>query len=550
MARLVPHVSDFHLASAHDGERETLLLLKRRLRQEFTVYHHVHWTRDSGNRIAFGENDFVIVNPAGRVLVIEQKNGALIESTDGLKKNYGGWSKNIARQLQRNLEGLRDKFRKQNGEGLLLDYLLYCPDHKIKSLNAAGLDSGRIVDAERKLKLTATIEALLENDEGNGSRHAERVHRFFEQSLQVVPDINSYTDNQERRFNRLNTELCKIVDNISMSPLRLRIEGAAGCGKTGIAMHCYRRALAEGRKPLLLCHNRPLREKLNAVLPDGGTVQTRYGLVADFLTDRGCPPDFERRPDNPKFWSDLEDRLLEFDIPDEWKFDCLVVDEGQDFDDDVLERFRLFMHDDHEVFWLEDADQNIRGADSFGAAGFVTYSVRRNCRSPERIARFIRAVLPSFDFEAGNDLPGLGVRVKGYCDASEQLELAVDSIRELRRIGFRPEDIVLVTMRGHANSPLSDRDRLDNFTIRSFTGKYDDSGNQMMTGGDFYFDSIGRFKGQQAPAVILCDVDPDPKRAEDLSRLYCGMTRATVRLELLANRANALYETLRETSAR
>jgi len=200
--------------------------------------------------------------------------------------------------------------------------------------------------------------------------------------------------------------------------------------------------------------------------------------------------------------------------------------------------------------WLEDADQNIRGADPFGAAGFVTYSARRNCRSPERIARFIRAVLPSFDFEPGNDLPGLGVRVKGYCDAGEQLELAANSVGELRRIGFRPEDIVLVTMRGHANSPLSDRDRLGNFTIRSFTGKYDGNGNQLMTEGEFYFDSIGRFKGQQAPAVILCDVDPDPKRAEDLSRLYCGMTRATVRLELLANRAHPLYETLREASAR
>ena len=549
MACLVPSVSDFRLAGATDGERETLRLLKQRLPRHFTVYHGVDWTRAYENRTAFGEVDFIIVNRAGRILFIEQKNGSLIESGDGLHKSYGSQTKDVVRQLHRNLNGLRSKFREQNNEDLKLDYLLYCPDYGVRSLNAAGLDAGRIVDAARKDKLSSTIEALLEDGEGDSGRHAERVHRFFEQRFDVVPDVNSYIDRQEQRFNRLNAELRQIIDNISMSPLRLRVEGVAGCGKTGIAMHYYRRAAEAGRKPLLLCHNRPLREKLNALLPDAGMVQTRYGLTAKFLEDRGHPPDFEQRPGNPDFWADLEDRLLEIGIPDEWKFDCLVVDEGQDFDDDALEKFRLFLRDDHDILWLEDADQNIRGADPFAAGGFVSYRARRNCRSPESIARFIRTVLPSFDFEPGNDLPGLGVDVEGYDDPEDQLRRAAASVTELRRWGFRPEDIAVVTMRGHDRSPLSDCDRLGSAAIRRFTGKYDGNGNQIMTEGDIYFDSIGRFKGQEAQAVILCDVDPDPERVDDLSRLYCGMTRATVRLEVLANRANPLYETLRLAAA-
>ncbi len=150
-----------------------------------------------------------------------------------------------------------------------------------------------------------------------------------------------------------------------------------------------------------------------------------------------------------------------------------------------------------------------------------------------------------FDFEPGNDLPGLGVSVQGYDNPDDQLRLAAASVAELRRLGFRPEDIAVVTMRGHDRSSLSDRDCLGSAAVRRFTGNYDDNGNQMMTAGDIYFDSIGRFKGQEAQAIILCDVDPDLERVEHLSRLYCGMTRATVRLELLANRANPLYETLR-----
>ncbi len=399
MARLVPTVSDFRLAGAHDGESETLLLLKRRLPPEVFVYHGVHWTRSHGNHTAFGEVDFVVVSPAGRVLVIEQKNGALVEEGDGLYKDYAGQRKDIVRQLNRNLDGLRDAFRDRHGRDLKPKSLLYFPDHRVRVLDAAGLDARRIVDASRRDGLPTTVLELLEDDGGeDGIDYAERVHRFFEQRFDVVPDVNSYIDRQEQRFNRLNAELRQVIDNISMSPLRLRVQGVAGCGKTSIAMHYYRRAAEAGRKPLLLCHNRPLREKLNALLPDSGMVQTRYGLTTKFLEDRGHPPDFGQRPGNPDFWNDLEDRLLEIGIPDEWKFDCLVVDEGQDFDEDALEKFRLFLRDDHDILWLEDADQNIRGADPFVAAGFVTYRARRNCRSPESIARFVRTVLPSFDF--------------------------------------------------------------------------------------------------------------------------------------------------------
>lgn len=55
------------------------------------------------------------------------------------------------------------------------------------------------------------------------------------------------------------------------------------------------------------------------------------------------------------------------------------------------------------------------------------------------------------------------------------------------------------------------------------------------------FDSIGRFKGQESPAVILVDVDPDPAEPERTDRLlFAGMTRATLRLELVVRAGNPL----------
>ena len=73
--------------------------------------------------------------------------------------------------------------------------------------------------------------------------------------------------------------------------------------------------------------------------------------------------------------------------------------------------------------------------------------------------------------------------------------------------------------------------------MRRFTGEYED-GRQVYTDGDLYFDTVRRFKGQQAPAVLLVDVEPRDDRAVDSRLLYCGMTRATVHLELFAKRDN------------
>jgi hypothetical protein len=45
----------------------------------------------------------------------------------------------------------------------------------------------------------------------------------------------------------------------------------------------------------------------------------------------------------------------------------------------------------------------------------------------------------------------------------------------------------------------------------------------------------GLRKGQQAPAVVLVDVGPrECRMREELQVLFCGMTRATVRLEVVA----------------
>lgn len=98
-----------------------------------------------------------------------------------------------------------------------------------------------------------------------------------------------------------------------------------------------------------------------------------------------------------------------------------------------------------------------------------------------------------------------------------------------------------VTTPGTERSVFSGLDRVGNYRLRQFTGNYDLLGRQIMTEGQLTFDSITRFKGQEAPAVIVVDIDPNPADLEQGERLLLsGVTRATLRLELLARCGNPL----------
>jgi len=82
-------------------------------------------------------------------------------------------------------------------------------------------------------------------------------------------------------------------------------------------------------------------------------------------------------------------------------------------------------------------------------------------------------------------------------------------------------------------------ERVGNRPLARFNGECDFFGNQVWTSGQILFDRVSRFKGQQQAAVVLTDVDPQEKPlAQELPVLFCGITRATVRLDVVCNERN------------
>ncbi len=517
-------------------ERDTLETLRDDLSDDYSIYHSVHWSKANRQNTTFGEIDFVIVNKSGHILVIEQKNGPLNETPQGLEKSYGLNKKLVYSQIQRNLGALRTKFSKSHPQSpqLTVDYIIYCPDHRVVDINAAGADMLRIVDAQSRVSLALRVAELLSSEKDGNPFLSEEIHNFLLNSLRIAPDVNAYKSNQRKVYRHLLDGLSEVIENLEFSPFRLRIIGTAGSGKTQVTLKFCEQAVAEGRRPLLLCFNRSLADKLAALAPENVTTNTYHGFCKDTAESLGITIDFSKGSE-PGFWRGIQEQLVDADLSGIQKFDCLVVDEGQDFKPEWYDILQLFLEDEATQLWLEDPLQKLRETEPVPLPDFVTYRESANFRTPTKIASFIKATLES-EFEQRNTLPGLGVAMYEYAQTVELNRILDSRVHELVKVGFKPEDIVIVSCRGMKSTALAGVEKISKYQVRRFTGDYDVNSEQIYTDGDLRFDTIFRFKGQQAPAIILVDLDETLKKDEWATGiLYCAMTRATVRLELVVH---------------
>lgn len=143
------------------------------------------------------------------------------------------------------------------------------------------------------------------------------------------------------------------------------------------------------------------------------------------------------------------------------------------------------------------------------------------------------------DFRSAVPIPGLGAGVHGYDEPEQQIKMVDHLVRQLRKRGFDDSSIVILTCKGLDASVLSQQDSIAGSQLCKYTGQFDAAMQPKFTQGTLRFESVRRFKGEQSPAVILVDVSPTDKRVERGSPVvFCGMTRATVRLEMVVDAGN------------
>ena len=591
MARIVPDGWASLEAGAslpHGAARreiETLRELGAALPGDCAVYHGVHWTRLEHGWSVYGEVDFIVVGPTGRVLLIEQRSGFLDETEDGLMHTSAGRPRSVRSQLVRSVEALAARFAQATHGRLRLaiDYLLYLPDYVVRNPAIAGIAPERIVDSRRRGEFARTVRAAIgvpldatarssrAAGVGRATAATERpaaerapaephapdaphaddaatagqaplaqpadVHRFLSDTLELVPDVSALIGRADEWVTRLSGGLATWARQLEFEPFRLRVQGTAGSGKTQLALAVMRDAHTAGRRALYVCYNRPLADYVAGLAPASAMVATFHMLGDRRLKALGQTPDFRE----PGVFEKFEQAMLQLEPAEAERVDVLIVDEGQDFTQAWADAVLRHLAPGGRAWWLEDPMQNLYGREPVVLPAWVVLHADTNYRTPRDVLADVQTLIGAAHARSASPVVGGGIEVLTYGDPQQLLERTKRAISEALRAGFKRSEIALLTWRGRDGSQLLPLESLGPHRLRAFTGKYDLFGQPVFRDGDLLVETLYRFKGQSAPCVILTEVDFEALDERAAKRLFVGATRATIRFALvMSERAAAV----------
>jgi DNA helicase IV len=339
--------------------------------------------------------------------------------------------------------------------------------------------------------------------------------------IRLVPSLATRINEDEVALVRLTAEQTHILDTLAEVP-RIAVKGAAGTGKTLVALEKARRLAHDGGRVLFLCFNRPLAEFL-AARAEGFTVKHFHALCRDLATAAGIPwrPPRDRAAARDYLETEPPQQLMQAldAYPDE-RWDAVIVDEGQDFREYWwLAVEKLLRNPKTDVLWVFfDPLQNLYGGGPTEALGLLAASLTWNCRNTARIATFASAFVAAKPKIKPGTPDGARVEELVCTTRRDMLEAVRTSLHRLVSEEKIPADRIVVLTPGAKDSSLVWRTgRFGNFTLVEFPARPGP--------GEVTFATLQRFKGLEADVVLLCEVsDRDPSCTPN--HLYVGTSRA------------------------
>ena len=369
----------------------------------------------------------------------------------------------------------------------------------------------------------------------------------------------------ERAIEQATNEQLDALDQLTGND-RVILKGLAGTGKTWLALAAAQDAVRAGRSTALFCYNRLLGEWLFRHTADlrreaeQAGVSFYAGTFHRFLLQSGG-----KIPTEPgqKFWDDelparVIDRLLSPAGHGHPQFDQIIMDEAQDLVRPAfLDVFDLIltggMGGGKWVMCGDFERQVIYGSGQLEpetrvpalvrsrSPSFATLHLGTNCRNSKVVAETVSVVAglaPGYrrllrEADSGTVDP------RFFSSPQDQAQRLRAEISRLL-MTYRPEEIVIL-------SPRSPDRCCAASTLRSgapLPVAISELRGPVPVPGETGYTTIHSFKGLEAPAIIVTDIDDlDAEQAATL--LYVAMSRARVHLTLLMHQSlNTRYQQL------
>lgn len=502
-----------------------------KLPDDYYIFHSFNIVNIKNNGIEESETDFVIFNPDKGIICLEAKAGKNIKYKNnvwyygsGIEMKHGG----PFNQVQKNKYNLIQQFKEHNLGDILQNckfvHAVWFPDITFNDLSHLNLP----LEAEKKLVLTQ--EALqdtekyidkifninIHNIETNLSQYD--VNRILKNIL--CPAFNlaaagsSNLQYKEIVYKRLITEQINVLNYIEEQRTAI-INGAAGTGKTFIALEKARRCAEKEDKVLFLCYNRLLCDYLkNNYKNDNICFYT-----IDKLACRICGT-------KTADYNDLSNKLYDYIETKDFPWQHVIIDEGQDFgrsnieEANIIEYLEEIIRSNDErngtfyIFYDKNQMINSDNIPTYLKDADCKLTLYRNCRNTKNIAITSTRVLGDkikpnvyFDFVdttkpklyiANRKLPVIGL-----------LDIVISKVKQ------RYKSIVILTAATENKSVL---------TPYLVDNQYK----------HIPFYTCRRFKGLEADAIILVDINKNMFTSDRLI-FYTGSSRAKYDLSIICD---------------
>lgn len=319
---------------------------------------------------------------------------------------------------------------------------------------------------------------------------------------------------------------------------RVVVGGAAGTGKTLIAMEVARRAAESGRRTGLVCFNQLVGDWIREQIQRRGAappnlIAGRAIRIMAEMTGITIPKDPPLRYWDHELPERLEDRLTDPDFRFAAQFDYLVVDEAQDLlarpslwecltgflDGGVAGGSYCLLGDfENQVLGERQAMDELL-VDIHAAGTPATYRLSENCRnyrivgeSAVRLSGFAKDVYSGY-MRSGGGFQNYDITF--YADEREQQGQLARWIKEFRSQGYKPGEITILSFRTSDDCAAA-RLAATGFKLRPAW---------QHTADCTAYTSVQAFKGMENKVIILTDVFlGEPHFHRHL--FYTGMTRA------------------------
>ncbi len=554
MAIMIPNTPRMFSEASKEGDVFRAL---EKLPREYYVIHSLKTVRVMKNSIFTREADFIIFHPEKGFLVLECKNGA-IRYQDGRwyyhKKNPMFYDESGHRrpgtqepefvdvpmdhdgpynQASSCMYDIEKNMVESASYGLLNHCRRYYGVWFVGLTRATLREQNLPPEADLHLTLTQedledpkpAIEKIFSLQCRKNGKMVEQnmsqmeikdlLEKFLCPRFDLVPTVLESRQDQKLIFHRLLDEQKKILDFLVDQPIAV-INGAAGTGKTWVALEKARRHAEEGQKVLFLCFNKLLKESLEKKCINYTDID--FYNIAGFACKICNTKDAD--------YALLNKELQRIFMEDTFPYQHIIIDEGQDFGQKVIEENGIMQllcdmvtadeSKNGSFYVFYDKLQQIQGEalPKFIEDADCRLTLTRNCRNTENIAKSSLAPVSHREpklFDLAN--PGAPAQI-AFCDNEEEVIRNVDMVLEEFKEKQDSTTVILTCKTLETSCLRGEYSR----------GKYK---------GNWFFSTCRKFKGLEADNIILVDVDASTFNNRDAMMYYVGSSRARVELRII-----------------